>query len=57
MHQVSGAFLTMCVCVCVCVCVCMCELLSHVQLFETTWTVACRAFLSMEFSRQEYWNV
>ena len=22
----------------------------------TTWTVACQAPLSMEFSRQEYWN-
>ena len=24
---------------------------------ETTWTVACQAPLSMEFSRQEYWSV
>ena len=32
------------------------ESLSHVQLFATTWTVACQASLSMEFSRQEYWN-
>ena len=31
-------------------------MLSHVQLFETPWTVACQAPLSMEFSRQEYWN-
>ena len=29
---------------------------SHVQLFVTPWTVACQAPLSMEFSRQEYWN-
>ena len=29
---------------------------SHVQLFETPWTVAHQAHLSMEFSRQEYWN-
>ena len=28
--------------------------LSHVQLFETPWTVACQAPLSMGFSRQEY---
>ena len=27
-----------------------------VQLFETPWTVACQAPLSMEFSRQEYWS-
>ena len=38
---------------CVCVCVCV---FSHVQLFATPWTVACQAFLSMEFSRQEYWS-
>ena len=32
------------------------QLLSHVQLFATLWTVARQALLSMEFSRQEYWN-
>ena len=37
------------------------KLLSHVQPFVTPWTVvtlwtvACQAYLSMEFSRQEYW--
>ena len=30
---------------------------SHVWLFETPWTVACQAPLSMGFSRQEYWGV
>ena len=30
--------------------------LSRSQLFVTPWTVAHRAPLSMEFSRQEYWN-
>ena len=30
--------------------------LSHVQLFETWWTVARLAPLSVEFSRQEYWS-
>ena len=30
--------------------------LSHVRLFETVWTIAYKAPLSMEFSRQEYWN-
>ena len=42
-----------------CVCVCVHEqsqLLSHVQLFATPWTVAHDAPLSMEFSRQEYWS-
>ena len=29
---------------------------SRVRLFATPWTVACQTPLSMEFSRQEYWN-
>ena len=36
---------------CVCVCVCCC-----VQLFETPWTVAHQAPLSMGFPRQENWS-
>ena len=32
------------------------KLLSHVRLFATPWTVAYKAPLSMEFSRQEYWS-
>ena len=39
----------MCVFVCVCV-------LSRDKLFATPETVAHQAPLSMEFSRQEYWN-
>ena len=31
-------------------------LLSRVQLFETPWTVARQAPLSMRFPRQEYWS-
>ena len=31
-------------------------LLSRFQLFVTLWTVVCQAFLSMGFSRQEYWS-
>ena len=47
----------MCVCVCVCMCVCVySKLLSHVQFFVTPWTVARQTPLSMEFSRQEYWD-
>ena len=42
--------------VCVCVCVCVPSRFGHVQLFETPWTVACQAPLSMGFSRQEYWR-
>ena len=34
----------------------MCESFSQAQLFATSWTVACQALLSMEFSRQEYWS-
>ena len=30
--------------------------LSHVWLFVTLWTVACRVTLSMGFSKQEYWS-
>ena len=30
------------------------QLLSHIWLFVTLWTVACQASLSMGFSRQEY---
>ena len=30
--------------------------LNRVQLFQTPWTVACQAPLSMQFSRQEYWS-
>ena len=33
-----------------------CQLLSHVQLFVTAWTVACQAPLSMGFRRQDYWS-
>ena len=32
------------------------QLLSHVQLFATPWTVAHQSPLSTEFSRQEYWS-
>ena len=32
------------------------QLLSHVQLFATPWTVVHQASLSMGFSRQEYWS-
>ena len=35
--------------------ICVYEL-SRVQLFVTPWAVTCQATLSVEFSRQEYWN-
>ena len=38
-----------------CVCGCV-QLLSHIRLFATLWTVAHQAPLSMGFSRQEYWS-
>ena len=41
---------------CSCFDIIVVQLLSHVQLFVTLWTVACQAPLSMGFSRQEYWN-
>ena len=37
------------------VCVCA-QSLSHVQLFETLWTIACHVPLYMGFTRQEYWS-
>ena len=40
---------------CVRACMHACSL-SCVRLFTTSWTVARQAPLSMEFSRQEYWN-
>ena len=32
------------------------QLLSHVQLFVTPWTVPCQAPLFMRFPMQEYWS-
>ena len=32
------------------------QLLSHIRLFVTPWTVACQDLLFMGFFRQEYWN-
>ena len=48
---------SVCVYVCVCVCLCVCsKLLSCAQFFVTPWTVAHHRLLSVEFSRQEYWD-
>ena len=41
---------------CLFVYLCSNQSLSHVRLFATLWTVARKAPLSMEFSRQEYWS-
>ena len=38
------------------ICVCMQSCFSRVQLFVTLWTIACKASLSMGFSRQEHCN-
>ena len=35
---------------------CMLSCFSHAQFFATLWTIACRAPLSVGFSRQEYWS-
>ena len=32
------------------------QVLGHVQLFVTPWTVSCQFPLSMGFSRQAYWS-
>ena len=34
----------------------LCAKSLHMGLFETPWTVACQAPLSVGFSRQEYWG-
>ena len=36
-------------------CACVLSCFSHIQLFETAWTVVHQAPLFMGFSRQEYW--
>ena len=35
---------------------CRSNVLNHVRLFVTSWTVACQAPLSVGCSRQEYWS-
>ena len=48
---------SVCVCVCVCVRVCVCVLVAQSSLtLCDPWTVANQAYLSMEFSKQEYWS-
>ena len=37
-------------------CACVLNCFSHIQLFETAWTVVHQAPLFMGFSRQEYWS-
>ena len=32
------------------------KVLSHSVVSNSPWTVACQAHLSMEFSKQEYWQ-
>ena len=34
----------------------LCVLVSHVRLFETTWTAAHQASLSIKLAQQEYWS-
>ena len=46
-------FQTHCVCVCVCA---LAQMLSHVGLSVTSWTMAHQAPLSMGVSRQEHWS-
>ena len=56
--------LLLCYMICVCVCVFpyiilttnLSESCSVVSDSATPWIVACQAFLSMEFSRPEYWS-
>ena len=54
----GGIYIYMCIYIhthiCTCVCMCARQLLSCVQLFATSWTVAHQAPLSLGFPRQEY---
>ena len=34
----------------------VCCMFSHIWIFMTPWTIACKTPLSMEFSRQKYWH-
>ena len=36
--------------------VCVCGRFSRVELYNSVWTEAHQAPLSMEFTRQEYWS-
>ena len=38
------------------ICTSSVQSLGHIQLFETPWTAACQAALSVGFPRQEYWS-
>ena len=40
----------------ICCCHCWCLVINRVQLFVTSRTIAFQAYLSMGFSRQEYWS-
>ena len=42
--------------ICIPMWACVLTHFSRVQLFEILWTVAYQAPLSMEFSKQEYWE-
>ena len=37
-------------------CECVLSCFGYDRPFATLWTVACQAFLSMRFSRQEHWS-
>ena len=52
-HCSYDLFILVDVLTCDFVCVCV---LSYIWLFETPWTVACQAPLSMAFPRQECWS-
>ena len=52
-HCSYDLFILLYVLICEFVCVCV---FSRVCLFETPWTVACQAPLSMAFPRQECWS-
>ena len=54
----SNVLISSIVCVCACVCVCVCVMLvtQSCPTLATQWIVTHQTSLSMEISRQEYWN-
>ena len=57
-YTYSYIYIHICVCVYIYIYIYtrMLSRFSHVLLFETPWTIAHKASLSMGFSRQEYWS-
>ena len=54
--EIWSVLFTIHTCVCVCVCVCVCLVTQSCPIPCDLWAVVSQAPLSMQFSRQDYWN-